>query len=93
MIIRVPVHTAAGRICATGALAPVEVAVHESDEGSYLPPVFSICELWQNCVIEKQRCPPQTIISVPVHTAEWNHRFTGTFAPVEVAVQLSVAGS
>jgi len=37
--------------------------------------------------------PPQTIISVPVQTADASARPDGTPGPVEVAIQLSLAGS
>jgi hypothetical protein len=37
--------------------------------------------------------PPQTIISVPVQTAVWELLPDGAPAPVEVCLQLSVAGS
>jgi hypothetical protein len=59
----------------------VLVAVQPSVLGLYLPPVFK--ELPLN--------PPQTIISLPVHTAVCPDRAAG--APVVlVAVQLSVLG-
>jgi hypothetical protein len=49
----------------------------------YRPPVFKEPDV---------PLPPQTIILVPVQTAEWRHRATG--APVTlVAVQVSVLGS
>ena len=36
--------------------------------------------------------PPQTIISLPVHTAVWLFREAGTFAPVLVGTHVSVPG-
>jgi hypothetical protein len=57
----------------------VEVDVHESVDGSYLPPVLVP--------------PPQTIISVPVHTAVCDERADGTLTPVEVGLQTFVTGS
>jgi len=57
----------------------VLVAVQLSVLGLYLPPVFNAPN------------PPQTIISLPVHTAVCRNRPAG--APVVlVAVQLSVLG-
>src|SRR5207253_11068480 len=67
---------------AEGALVML-VAVQLSVPGLYLPPVFS-----------KQQtlfCPPQTIISLPVHTATCAFRARGAFA-VLVAIQPSVFG-
>jgi hypothetical protein len=53
------------------------------DCAQYLPPVFKL--------LPESSCPPQTIISLPVHTAVVNNRPVG--APVVlVAVQLSVPG-
>jgi len=51
-------------------------------EGSYRPPVFSAVP----------SNPPHAILTVPVHTAVWERRAAGTFAPVEVAVQVFNAG-
>jgi hypothetical protein len=67
-----------------GAGAAIEVGVHESIEGLYRPPSF----------VKKRKfvVPPQTIISVPVHTAVCRYLGTGTFAPSEVAAQESVTG-
>ena len=48
----------------------------------YLPPVLNRLKLSP---------PPQTIISLPVHTAVWPYRAEGAFV-VLVAVQLSVLG-
>jgi hypothetical protein len=60
----------------------VLVAVQLSVPGSYLPPVFK----------RGAAPPPQTIISLPVHTDSGSVRALG--APmVLVAVQLSVVGS
>ena len=53
------------------------------DCAQYLPPVFKLAP--------DSSCPPQTIISLPVHTAVVNNRPVG--APVVlVAVQLLVPG-
>jgi hypothetical protein len=53
------------------------------DCAQYLPPVFKL--------LPESSCPPQTIISLPVHTAVVNNRPVG--APVVlVAVQLLVPG-
>jgi hypothetical protein len=60
----------------------VLVAVQLSVMGSYLPPM-----LGKN---SKSEMPPQTIISLPVHTAVWKDLCMGVDA---VAVQLSVMGS
>ena len=50
----------------------------------YLPPVFNTgCEA---------PCPPQTITSLPVHTAVCPARAVGPLVVVVVAVQLFVAG-
>ena len=57
----------------------VLVAVQLLATGSYRPPVL------------KEQQPPQTIISLPVHTAVWRHRAEGALV-VLVAVQLSVLG-
>jgi hypothetical protein len=47
-----------------------------------MPPVF----------VKPLSYPPQTIIAVPVQTALLPERAVGQFAPVEVAVQVSLAG-
>jgi hypothetical protein len=60
----------------------VLVAVQLSVLGLYLPPVFRLL---------LPLYPPQTIISLPVHTAIWLARASGAFV-VLVAVQLSVLG-
>jgi hypothetical protein len=59
----------------------VLVAVQLSVLGLYLPPVSN----WELLY------PPQTIISLRVHTAVWNSRPAGALV-VLVAVQLSVLG-
>ena len=64
-----------------GALV-VLVAVQVSVPGLYLPPVPNP---------PKPLEPPQTIISLPVHTAVWKSRPVGALIVV-VAVQLSVLG-
>jgi hypothetical protein len=63
----------------------VLVAVQLSVLGLYLPPVL------KKPGGGRGPCPPQTIISVPVHTAVWPDRAAGAFV-VLVAVQLSVLG-
>jgi len=60
-IISLPVHTAVCKMRAMGALV-VLVAVQLSVPGLYLPPVF-------NSLQKRPWHPPQTIISLPVHTA------------------------
>jgi hypothetical protein len=50
--------------------------------GLYLPPVLKMVPLFS---------PPQTIISLPVHTAVCATRLDGAFVKL-VAVQLSVSG-
>jgi len=59
------------------------VAVQLSVLGLYLPPVLKALTPLN---------PPQTIISLPVHTAVWEARAEGALV-VLVAVQLSVLGS
>jgi len=59
MIISLPVHTAVGKYRPAGALV-VLVAVQPSVLGLYLPPVLKKLLMLY---------PPQTIISLPVHTA------------------------
>ena len=53
------------------------------DCAQYLPPVFKL--------LPESSCPPQTIISLPVHTAFGLNRLAGALV-VLVAVQLSVPG-
>jgi hypothetical protein len=60
-IISLPVHTAVCCSRAKGALAML-VAVQLSMPGLYLPPVLK-------SIAGQQKMPPQTIISLPVHTA------------------------
>jgi hypothetical protein len=60
----------------------VLVAVQLSVLGSYLPPVFVTVPL---------SIPPQTIISLPVHTAVFWNRAAGALV-VLVAAQISVLG-
>jgi hypothetical protein len=62
-IISLPVQTPVGTYRATGALV-VLVAVQLSVLGLYLPPVFRKVEQ-----TPPPLHPPQTIISLPVHTA------------------------
>src|SRR5437870_3682327 len=68
---------------ASGALTVV-VGVQLSDIGLYFPPVFSTTEF--------SSIPPQTTISLPVHTAVCTALPPGA-SVVLVAVQVSVAGS
>src|SRR5882724_10772281 len=58
-----------------------DVAVQLSVEELYLPPV--LVRGW----------PPHTTISAPVQTAVWLDLAEGTFAPVEVGLQVSDDGS
>ena len=58
------------------------VAIHISVLELYLRPVLTEWRLW---------APPQTIISLPVHTAVWEKRAAGALV-VLVAVQLLVPG-
>jgi hypothetical protein len=68
----------------------VDVACHESVEGSYIPPELPRAVGVQASLLNRH--PPQTIISVPVHTAVCSSRADG--APVSVvAAQVSEAGS
>src|SRR5881409_2942504 len=76
---RLPVHTAECSSRAVGAPA-VDVAVHVSRAGSYLPPVFVYIEL--------PVIPPHTIIRLPVQMAVWYDRTAGAFV-VEIGVQVS----
>jgi hypothetical protein len=62
----------------------VLVAVQLSVLGLYLPPVFKIGP-------PQPSCPPQTIISLPLHTAVWDSRASGALV-VLVTVQLLVLG-
>ena len=61
----------------------VLVAVQVSVFGLYLPPVSK--------KVLRPSQPPQTIISLPVHTARWSTRAVGALV-VLVAIQLSVTG-
>ena len=69
MIISLPVHTAVCESRGEGELI-VLVAVQLSVVGLYLPPVFKRLPL-------SPSNPPQTIISVPVHTAVLSDRAAG----------------
>src|SRR5438093_485455 len=85
-IISLPVQTA---VCATlpeGALV-VLVAVQLAMVGLYLPPVLSPTPH----PLPQEAIPPQTIISLPVHTAVCWSRASGALV-VLVPVQLSVLG-
>jgi hypothetical protein len=62
----------------------VLVGVQVSALGLYLPPVLKN--------VPKKSLPPQTIISLPVHTPVGKARGSGALV-VLVAVQLSVLGS
>jgi hypothetical protein len=77
-----PVQTAEWKRRAEAAFA-VDVAVHVSVAGSYIPPVFRTLD---------KSYPPQTTIFDPVQTAECWKRTEGAFV-VDVVVQVSVAGS
>jgi hypothetical protein len=82
-IISVPVHILGPPLVG----APVVLVAYQlSVPGLYLPPVF---KYWNPS--GDQNPPPQTIISVPVHTAVWDSRKKGAFTVV-VAVQLSRLG-
>jgi hypothetical protein len=59
------------------------VAVQLSVLGLYLPPVFKKLLPFR---------PPQTVISLPVHTAVWRYRAAGALLML-VAVHVSVLGS
>src|SRR5438094_10216717 len=59
------------------------VAIQLSVLGLYLPPVFNGRKF--------PPTPPQTIISLPLHTAVWEYRASGAFV-VLVGIQLSVLG-
>src|SRR5215468_5023788 len=82
-IISLPVDTAVCPSRAEGALV-VLVAVQLSVPGLYLPPVL---KTWNG----EETCPPQTIISLPVHTAVCPPRPSGALV-ILVAVQLFVLG-
>src|SRR3954452_12168452 len=79
-----PVHTAVCRVRPSGAFV-VLVGAQLFVAGLYLPPVLAREG-------KPAASPPQTIISVPVHTAVW---FARALGPLElfVNVQVSVTGS
>src|SRR6266536_2671231 len=83
MIISLPIQTAECQYRGSGALAML-VAVQLSVTGLYLPPVFKPSG-------KAPLNPPQTIISLPVHTVVWYSRPSGTLVRL-VVVQLSVLG-
>ena len=83
IIISLPLQTAVWSSRASGTLLML-VGVQLFVLGLYLPPVF---RSWNKSDLN----PPQTIISVPVHTAVCDSRGSGGFV-VLVAVQLSVLG-
>ena len=83
MIISPPVQTAECNDRPSGA-SVVLVAIQLSVPGLYRPPVFRYPPL-------KGLNPPQTIISLPLHTAAWAVRSEGALVKL-VAVQLSVTG-
>ena len=68
---------------AVGVAVAVGVGVGPGCAAQYFPPVFRS--------LPTPARPPQTIISVPVHTAVCLYRAVGTFVML-VAVQLSVLG-
>jgi hypothetical protein len=74
-----------------GTFPPIEVATQLSAAGLYRPPLLKNGAVGQGLPMHCQ--PPQTTISLPVQTAVGSIRAAGTLAPVEVAVQVSVAGS
>jgi hypothetical protein len=82
-IIWLPVQTAVWSNRASGALL-VLVAAQVSVPGSYLPPVLKSMQ-------GEQKAPPQTIISLPVHTAVCEFRASGALM-VLIDIQLSVPG-
>ena len=83
-IISLPVHTTVCRDRADGTFAPVLVVTQLLVPGVYRPPLFRS--------VGVSSLPPQTIISLPVHTALCRYRATGTFAPVLVGTHVSVPG-
>src|SRR5438034_6364554 len=83
IIISLPVHAAVWPNRGMGAFI-VLVGVQLSLAGLYRPPVFKM-------QLRLHPEPPQTTISVPVHTAVCKPRAAGTSA-VLVAVQTSVIG-
>jgi hypothetical protein len=83
---RAPVHTAEWNLRFAGTPDAVDVGVHESVSGSYLPPVFI-------AVTGMVELPPHTIISVPVQTAVCPERGTGVLASIVIGVHVSVIGS
>ncbi len=78
MSVGVGVVVAVGLAVAVGVGEGVGVGVGEPDCAQYLPPLVSAV-------------PPQTIISLPVHTAVCTLRASGALV-VLVAVQLLVTG-
>ena len=62
------------------------VTIQVSVLGLYLPPVFKKAPLPPLLLY-----PPQTIISLPVHTAVWKYRALGALVLL-VTIQVSVAG-
>jgi len=85
IIISLPLQTALCEARAEGTLAMV-VAIQLFVLGLYVPPVL---KYWGGG--PSLSFPPQTIISLPVHTAVCNTRAAGAFV-VLVATQLSVLG-
>jgi hypothetical protein len=63
----------------------VLVGVQLSMPGLYLPPVF------RRQLAKIHPAPPQTIISLPVHTAVWPFRLLGALL-LPVFIQLSLLG-
>src|SRR4030095_14821271 len=69
--------------------AALSVIVGEPDCAQYLPPVFKeVSQKWIPVLVH----PPQTIISLPLHTAVGPIRAEGALVML-VAVQLLVTGS
>ena len=86
-IISLPVHTAECEYLAVGGLGAL-IKFQVSVSGLYLAPVTTAAAGTPGPNI---LCPPQMIISLPVHTAECPLRAAGALLVV-VAVQLFVPG-
>src|SRR4029453_19545885 len=68
--------------------AALSVIVGEPDCAQYLPPVFKeVSQKWIPVLVH----PPQTIISLPLHTTVYAFRAEGALVTL-VAVQLPVLG-
>jgi hypothetical protein len=82
--VAVGVNVAVAVAVGVGEAVGVGVGVVARDSAQYLPPVFTC---WRGA-----SDPPDTIISLPVHTAVCSNRPSGTLV-VLVAAQLSLTGS